>query len=94
MRPRPDYLEALGSQMGSCGLHNDVETAGGGRIVILADSVVFAGAGEKLSANARPYPDFVRKTYSLAGGSGGYIYVNTLNKFANNTLNSEIQVSA
>ena len=44
--------------MGSFGTHDDVETAGGGRIVVMSDSLTFEGEGEKLAANARPYEDF------------------------------------
>ena len=80
--------------MGSFGRADEVETAGGGRIVLIADSVTFKGAGDKLSANARPYQNFVRKAYSLEGGSGGYIYVKTENHGKNNTLDEESQISA
>ena len=80
--------------MGSFGKHDDVETAGGGRIVVIADNVAFSGPGEKLTANARPYADFKRGKYSLPGGSGGYIYVKTSNENKNNTLDEESSISA
>ena len=44
-------------EIGSIGKLNDVETAGGGRILVYADSVTFEGAGAKIQANARPYHD-------------------------------------
>jgi len=56
--------------------------------------LVLQGAGEKLAANGRPYQDFKKKAYSLQGGSGGYVYVGTRNKFANNTIDDEAEVSA
>ena len=61
MVPDDGYLSKMYSQMGSCGKQDDVETAGGGRIVVIADSVTFSGPGDKLAANARPYEDFERK---------------------------------
>ena len=41
------YLLSM-SQMGSMGKTSDIETAGGGRIVIIADSIDFDGPGDKL----------------------------------------------
>lgn len=92
----PDYerISNIGSQLGSCGQQSLVESAGGGRIVIYADSVYFYGPGQKLSANARPYEDAEEKSYSLAGGSGGYIYVKTTNYITNNTLDELAELSA
>lgn len=94
MMPDFEQLADIKSQMGSCGKRDDVETAGGGRIVLIADSVKFDGPGEKLSANARPFADFSRKTYSLEGGSGGYIYVSTTNLLKNNTISDVASISA
>ena len=72
--------------MGSCRIHDDVETAGGGRIVLVADSVIFRGQGKKLDADARPYEGFTAASYSLEGGSGVYIYVATFNRVNENEL--------
>lgn len=94
MVPHPDYLDKVDKQIGSYGSIDDIETAGGGRIVLLADSVTFQGEGEKLSANARPFADFERGQYPLAGGSGGYIYVSTVNSNRNNTLSDGAIISA
>lgn len=94
MMPHPDYLDRVDKQSGSYGLHDDIETAGGGRIVIYADSVTFSGDGEVLSANARPFADFERGSYPLAGGSGGYIFVSTSNKDKNNTVSEDVTISA
>ena len=65
MMPHSDYLDRIHSQIGSYGKRDDHETAGGGRIVLIADSVTFSGAGEKLSANARPFTDYERSSYDL-----------------------------
>ena len=51
---------------------------------MFADSLVLDGPGDKLSANGRPFEDFERKSYSLEGGSGGYIYVKTTNVAGDN----------
>ena len=61
---------------------------------MIADSLILEGAGEKLSANARPYADYDRGKYSLSGGSGGYIFVATFNQDKNNTLSEKSTVSA
>jgi hypothetical protein len=42
-------------QLGSMGKPGDAETAGGGRIVIIAESLVLQGFGAPLQANAKPY---------------------------------------
>jgi hypothetical protein len=74
--------------MGSIGLQGDAETAGGGRMVILADSLNILGTGLALQANAKPFEkDASTSNYKLVGGSGGYIYVKTHNKLVKeNTL--------
>ena len=92
----PDFtrLSKVYSQIGSCGQSDDIETAGGGRIVIIADSVTLDGNGTKISADGRPFADFERKSYSLAGGSGGYVYMSTANKVKNNTISLDAQISA
>ena len=84
MRPDSEVLSRIGNQIGSCGHHDDVETAGGGRIIVIVESMVLEGDGDRLSANGRPFDDFKRKDYSLEGGSGGYIYVKTMNAVKDN----------
>lgn len=82
------------SQIGSMGKNGDVETAGGGRIVVVADSVTLKGSGNKMEANGAPFQNFVRTTDYLQGGSGGYIYVNTTNRYQANSYDSEAMISA
>ena len=72
--------------MGSCGQRSIIETAGGGRIIVLADNLMLQGPEQKLNANGRPYEDAERKDYSLSGGSGGYIYVKTSNFVRKNNI--------
>lgn len=68
------------NQMGSIGQPTDAETAGGGRMVIVADSMTLTGFGSALQANAKPtLEESVTSRYHLVGGSGGYIYVKTTN---------------
>lgn len=76
--------------MGKAG---DAETSGGGRIVILAESIVMQGFGTPLSANAKPYQSFVAP-YREPGGSGGYIYVNTHNKYLKNQINEDVRIES
>ena len=77
--PETKDISKYEEEIGSIGKPNDVETAGGGRIVIYSDSVTMEGEGAKIQANARPYEDFTARRYSLQGGSGGYVYVKTKN---------------
>ena len=81
-------------EIGSIGALNDVETAGGGRVVIYADSVVFEGDGAKIQANARPYSDFTKRRYTLQGGSGGYIYVKTTEAKNSNSISEDSSIEA
>lgn len=46
--PEKKDLSKFEDEIGSIGKINDVETAGGGRIVMYADSVTFEGAGAKI----------------------------------------------
>lgn len=55
MMPIENDLSRFVNQMGSIGQPGDSETAGGGRIVIMADSVDFNGWGASLEANAMPF---------------------------------------
>ena len=81
-------------EIGSIGKQNDVETAGGGRILVYADSVTLQGDGAKIQANARPYSDQADRRYSLPGGSGGYIYVRTGESFKKNFVESSATIEA
>lgn len=92
--PMVKDLSRYDEEIGSIGKPNDVETAGGGRVVIYADSVSFEGEGAKIQANARPYEDFTARRYSLPGGSGGYIYVKTANAHNENSLEAGSRVEA
>lgn len=83
MQPNHTKPYLYGSQLGSMGNKVDTETSGGGRIVILADHTIFdtAASTPALQANAFPYKDFDSMDIYTEGGSAGYIYVNTVNKY-------------
>jgi len=76
--------------MGTVG---DAETSGGGRIVLYADSLVMQGNGVSLKADALPYKN-TTLSYNLNGGSGGYIYVNTINNLKSNSLGPNFTIKA
>jgi hypothetical protein len=78
--------------MGSMGEPGDAETSGGGRMVIISDSIIFNGAS--VQANAKPYADSYNKNYYLVGGSGGYIYIQTTNNLNENKLGSNVTIEA
>jgi len=71
-----------------------VETAGGGRILVYADSITLQGEGAKIQANARPFHDQADRRYSLQGGSGGYIYVRTGENYKKNFVEKAAKIEA
>ena len=82
MMPNFEKLDLFMNQMGSIGQPGDAETSGGGRMVIVADSMNLTGWGSPLQANAKPSLEESRTTtYHLVGGSGGYMYLKTANKY-------------
>ncbi len=78
---------------GSMGIARNANTTGGGRIVIIADSIQLEGTGQKLTVDAKPYSD-AKLTNDFAGGSGGYIYIFTNNLVNNNTISANSSLSA
>lgn len=48
MVPPSRYTLKTYSMIGSTGKKNDLETGGGGRVVVYADSVHFVGSGDKI----------------------------------------------
>lgn len=53
-----NYTYSTYLNFGSMGKEGDLQTAGGGRIIINADSVQFGGLGAKLKANGLPNKDY------------------------------------
>ena len=95
MMPNPHNLDHFLNQMGSMGRANDAETAGGGRIVLLADSLSVTGWGLSLQSNALPSEAEARASeYEMVGGSGGYIYVKTMNELQENDLSQGFRIEA
>ena len=89
----PQDLFNLTSQVGSIGKVGDAETAGGGRIIIISDSITIKGEGAKIQANARPTSDYTG-IYGLQGGSAGYIYISTANNLNSNSLSNNFSIEA
>lgn len=58
MLPQEKDLKNTTFQIGSIGKNGDAETGGGGRILILSDSLLIQGDGVKLEANARPTQNY------------------------------------
>ena len=81
-------------EIGSIGKSNDVETAGGGRIIIYADSLTLKGDAAQIQANARPFHDQENRRYSLQGGSGGYIYARTAEVYKENSIDHKARFEA
>lgn len=95
MMPNFEKLDLFMNQMGSIGQPGDAETSGGGRMVIVADSMNLTGWGSPLQANAKPSLEESRTTtYHLVGGSGGYMYLKTANKYNKNNLGEKFRVEA
>ena len=93
MRPQQtNYMLEL-SMTGSMGIAKNTNTTGGGRILIIADSIKLDGSGQRLTADAKPFSD-ANFTNDFAGGSGGYIYINTANLVNNNTISVDSSISA
>jgi len=65
---------------GSMGMRDKQATNGGGHIHIDVDSIRFEGSNTPIKANGLPLPenDYFRE--DIHGGSGGYIYLKTVNK--------------
>jgi hypothetical protein len=70
------------------GAYGDAETAGGGRIVVIADSIVTDNTNVKISSNGFPvFDDDNDHLDALSGGSGGYVYIHTKNHLNQNSVN-------
>ena len=74
------------------GKFGDAETAGGGRIVILADCLNLNGTGSAIIANGLSFDDGTPHLDALQGGSGGYIYINTTNKLCTDYESMEAKI--
>lgn len=87
-----------GKLTGSMGEYNplDVRTAGGGHIFLNIDALYLYGEVSKghISANGLPEAGTDDQvTIDLNGGSGGYVYINTQNKYNTNTIESEASIT-
>jgi hypothetical protein len=57
MLPNHRQLAHFMNQMGSMGQEGDAETAGGGRIVLILDSLTVSAWGAPIQANAKPFDE-------------------------------------
>ena len=81
--------------MGSRGMGaaNSPRTAGGGYIYLNIDQLIIDGTGEKISADG--FPKFGSETErTLNGGTGGYIFIKTQNKYGENDIGSKTMITA
>ena len=81
------------TQIGSRGMSKpyDIDTMGGGRVHINVDSVnLLDQAGVQISANGLPLEKSDEKD-DLNGGTGGYIYIKTSEKYQKNKDEGQIQ---
>jgi hypothetical protein len=51
---RPELLRNYTGQIGSMGMIGDTSTWGGGRVVLIADSIILEGQNEKIAAHGYP----------------------------------------
>ncbi|CDW79197.1 UNKNOWN [Stylonychia lemnae] len=88
----------LTNRIGSQGIKGDINTNGGGRIIIMADSVVLQGKSDKLLANGLPLAinrtSGKDQTTLRHGGSGGYIYLNTSQRIQKNQIDNGVKFQA
>ena len=61
-------------------------TTGGGRIVLVLDSLNLNGTGGQIQANAKQLDLNTTLTSVSPGGSGGYVYISTANQIRNDTV--------
>mmetsp|Transcript_4035 Transcript_4035/g.6816 ORF Transcript_4035/g.6816 Transcript_4035/m.6816 type:complete len:395 (+) Transcript_4035:778-1962(+) len=88
---RNDFL------LGSVGNINPVDhkTGGGGHIHIDVDSLKLIGFGVQLSACGLPlYKSTMISDLDLNGGSGGYIYIQSHNRFEENLIEYQARIYA
>eukprot|EP00347_Sterkiella_histriomuscorum_P018113 403346737 len=83
--------------IGSQGISGDIYTNGGGRVILIVDSLRIEGKGDKIQANGGPLPinrkinnDFTVRE----GGSGGYIYIKTSQNITKNSIESGARIVA
>jgi hypothetical protein len=74
------------------GMSGDPFTLGGGRVVIIVDSIRLEGKGDRISANGIPLR--IDSSITKNGGSGGFVYIKTFNKLAKNSADLAAMISA
>jgi len=74
------------------GMSGDPYTLGGGRVVIIVDSIRIEGKGDRISANGIPLR--IDSSITKNGGSGGFVYIKTFNKIGKNSAEIGSMISA
>jgi hypothetical protein len=74
------------------GIINDMATMGGGRVVIIADSIKLEGKNEKISANGYPLQN--SSIITKNGGSGGFIYIKVNHRFNRSSIETGSRIQA
>ncbi len=70
----------------------DIETHGGGRVVINVDSLNLEGSNKHINADGFPLQNVSR--IARNGGSGGYIYIRTNQRLSKNQISSSTLITA
>ena len=69
---------------------NNFNTSGGGRVIVVADSITMKGSSF-INANG---VNLHETPGAQNGGTGGYVYLYTENAFLNNTYDTTCQINA
>ena len=72
---------------------SDTSTSGGGHVQIYVDSITIFDQNQTITADGLPNKDKYDRD-NLNGGTGGYIYIKTYNKFSNNSIEGDALISA
>lgn len=73
-------------------MSGDSDTWGGGRLIIIVDSLKLEGKNEKIAAHG--YPLKGASNTPKNGGSGGYIYIKVNHKFQKSTIEAGAMITA
>ncbi|TNV88047.1 hypothetical protein FGO68_gene7075 [Halteria grandinella] len=83
---------AVAGQLGSQGTAKDASTNGGGRVIIIVDSLKLEGKSEKIAANGYPLQNTTVSAKN--GGSGGYIYIKVNHRFNKSSVEPGSKIAA
>ena len=81
-----DIQTVVPTEIGSIGYKYSLDTSGGGRIIALTDHIKLYG---KIRADGLPKPGYDKRKL-LNGGSGGYIYLQSVNEAEENDMQGTV----